>query len=415
MSISGEREFDLLNKIGFIRTAGSEEELGAANIIKSEVESMGLEAKIEPFEIWDAVIEKAEFEVIEPYHKSYTVTCYKGAGNADGLEADFLYVENGGDVALKNAKGKIVMFNGYLRYPLYKKLCEAGVAGIVSYSGTLLETEDDSDLFTRTIRAKLRECGRLPAVNMRATDAFDIIKNKASKVRMTTLNHDVTLESRNVVAEIKGTKYPDEVIVFGSHMDSVPFSTGVYDNGAGSVIHMETLRHFVENPPERTVRFCWYGSEEIGLEGSKAYCRDHAEELKNVIYMVNTDVGGCVLGSETAVVLGSKEFTNYTDAYMKANGYDVDVKQDIYSSDCIPFADNGIPSINFMRFSRDGGAFIHCRHDIIDFLSADALENTTKHVVAFTDHLVNSVVFPEKREIPEEMKEKVDKYLYKKD
>ena len=232
---------------------------------------------------------------------------------------------------------------------------------------------------------------------------------------MTTLNHDITLESRNVVTEIKGSKYPDEVIVFGSHMDSVPFSTGVYDNGAGSVIHMETLRHFVENPPERTVRFCWYGSEEIGLEGSKAYCRDHAEELKNVIYMVNTDVGGCVLGSESAVVLGSKEFTNYTDAYMKANGYEVEVKQDIYSSDCIPFADNGIPSINFMRFSRDGGAFIHCRYDIIDFLSAESLEHTTEHVVAYTDHLVNSVVFPEKREIPEEMKEKVDKYLYKKD
>ncbi|MDO4459154.1 MAG: M20/M25/M40 family metallo-hydrolase [Clostridia bacterium] len=415
MGINGQREFDLLNKIGFIRTAGSAEELKAAEILKAEVESMGLEAKIEPFEIWDAVCEKAELEVIEPYQKKYTVTCYKGCADCENLEAEFAYVDNGGDVALKNVKGKIVLVNGYLRYPLYKKLMDAGVAGFITYSGTLLETEDDSDLFTRTLRETLRTVGVIPGVNMRATDAFDMVKNHASKVRMTTKNHEITLESRNVTTEIKGTKYPDEVVVFGAHMDSVPFSTGVYDNGAGSVIHMEVLRHFVENPPARTIRFCWYGSEEIGLEGSKAWVRDHKDELKNVVYMINTDVGGCVLGSDTAIVLGSKEFTNYTDAYMKANGFDVDVKQDIYSSDCVPFADNGIPSINFMRFSRDGGAFIHCRHDIIDFLSGDSLAKTTEYVTAFADHVVNSVVFPEKRAIPEEMKEKVDKYLYKKE
>lgn len=415
MQINGQREYDLLNKIGFIRTAGSAEELKGAEILKAEVESMGIEAKIEPFEIWDAVIEKAELEVLEPYNKKYTVTCYKGCADCENLEADFLYVENGGDVALKDAKGKIVLVNGYLRLPIYKKLLKAGVAGFITYSGTLLETEEDSDLFTRVIREKLRALGTIPGVNVRATDAFDMVKNGAKRVRMTTKNHGITLESRNVVAEIKGTKYPDEIVVFGAHMDSVPFSTGVYDNGAGSVINMEVLRHFVENPPARTVRFCWYGSEEIGLEGSWAYVKQHADDLDKVVYMVNTDVGGCVLGSETAVVLGSKEMVSYTDGFMKQAGYDVDVKQDIYSSDCIPFADNGIPSINFMRFSRDGGAFIHCRYDIIDYLSADALAHTTYHVADFCDKIVNSVVFPEKREIPEEMKKKVDDYLYKKE
>ena len=415
MQINGQREFDLLNKIGFIRTAGSGEELKAAEIIKAEVESIGLEARIEPFNIWDAVVEKAELEVIEPYNKKYTVTCYKGCADCENLEADFLYVENAGDVSLKEAKGKIVLLNGYLRLPVYKKLLKAGVAGFITYSGTLLETEEDSDLFTRVLREKLRAHGSLPGVNLRATDAFDIVKSGAKRVRMTTKNHAVTLESRNVITEIKGTKYPDEIVVFGSHMDSVPFSTGVYDNGAGSVIHMETLRYFKENPPARTVRFCWYGSEEIGLEGSQAYVRDHKDDLDKVVYMVNTDVGGCVLGSETAIVLGSKEMTDYVDGFMKQAGYDVDVKQDIYSSDCIPFADNGIPSINFMRFSRDGGAFIHCRYDIIDYLSADALAHTTKHVVDFCGRLVNSAVFPEKREIPEDMKKKVDEYLYKKE
>ncbi|MFR1479412.1 MAG: M28 family peptidase [Hydrogeniiclostridium mannosilyticum] len=57
------------------------------------------------------------------------------------------------------------------------------------------------------------------------------------------------------------------------------FSTGVYDNGAGSVINMEILRWFRSiRPPYSEVH--GYGSEEQGLEGSWAYVRAHAEELK---------------------------------------------------------------------------------------------------------------------------------------
>ena len=67
---------------------------------------------------------------------------------------------------------------------------------------------------------------------------------------------------------------------FGAHYDSVDFSKGVYDNGAGSVINMEILRYFKENPPKRTLKFMWYGSEEIGLEGSWAYVKAHKESWR---------------------------------------------------------------------------------------------------------------------------------------
>lgn len=415
MKIDGNREFELLKKIGFVRTAGSEEELKAANILRSEVESMGVKAEIEEFDITDAEIETAELEVLEPYNKKYTVTAYKCCKNAEDLMADFVYAENGDDVSLADVKGKIVLVNGYMRLPLYRKLINAGAAGFVTMSGTLLETEENSDLFTRQIRATLASFGLLPAVNMRITDGFEMVAKKASKVRMTVKNKPVTLKSHNVIAEIKGTKYPEQVVSFGAHYDSVPFSTGVYDNGAGSVINMEIMRYFVENPPKRTVKFMWYGSEEIGLEGSKAYTRMHKDELDKHIFMINVDVGGSVLGFENCHVTASKELTAFTDFFFKTKGHPVTVEQGIYSSDSIPFADNGVPAINFSRDGADGGAFIHCRNDVIDYLSAEALAQTTETVLDYADMMINSVAFPEKREVPQEMVEKVDKYLYKKE
>ena len=60
------RQFELLKKIGFVRVGGSAEELKAAEMLKAEVEAMGIKADIEPFEIEDYVQEVAELEVLEP-------------------------------------------------------------------------------------------------------------------------------------------------------------------------------------------------------------------------------------------------------------------------------------------------------------------------------------------------------------
>lgn len=415
MEISGNREFELLKKIGFIRTAGTEEELKAAEILKAEIESMGLKADIEDFQVADSENDYAELEVLEPYNKKYTCTAYKCSQNVENMEAEFIYVSDGNEVDLKKAKGKVVMVNGFLRVPMYRKLLSVGAIGFVTMTGTLLETEDDSDLFTRKLRATLQAFGLLPGVNIRVTDAFEMVAKKAAKVRLTVKSTPVNITSHNVVTKITGTEYPDEIVSFGAHYDSVPFSTGVYDNGAGSVVNMEVLRHFVENPPKRTVVFCWYGAEEIGLEGSKAYVKAHPEEIEKTVLMINTDVGGPVLGVEKCAVTAGDELLYFTDGFMKINGFAVDTRKDIYSSDSIPFADKGVPAVNFSRDGAPGGAFIHCRHDVIDYLSAEALENTTKHVLKYADTMANAFLLPTKREIPDDIKEKVDNYLYKKE
>ena len=416
MEINGKRAFDLLNKIGFIRLAGSDEEMKAAQILKAEIESTGTEAVIEEFPITDAVIEKAELHVLEPYQKTYEVTAYKRCQNTeeDGLVRELVYVENMLPANLANVKDKIVLVNGGVGIANYKKLVKAGVAGFISMSGSLLNREENADLGTRKMRDTFEAVGVIPAVNLRVSDAFEMVQKGASKVKMIVKNENVNLISHNVIAEIKGTEHPEEVISFGAHYDSVEFSTGVYDNGAGSVIEMELLRHFIKNPPKRTLKFMWYGSEEIGLEGSKAWVRMHEDELDSHIMMVNIDVAAPVLGHDGLAIIGDMSFVNYADGYMKTKGYPVAVSQGIYSSDSMPFANKGIPALNFTRFGAPGSAFIHCRHDVIKYLSAEALDKTLLYTIDFCDSLVNSVVFPCEKNMPKEMVEEIDKYLCKK-
>ena len=418
MEISGKREFELLEKMSFVRMGGTAEEMKAAEILMDEIRAIGLEPVLEDFEVEDADLVKGELEVLEPFNKKYTVTAYKLSESTpeEGLVAPFYYAENLTAVDLEYAKGKIVLVNGYLNLDMFKKLLKAGAVGFITMSGTIIETEENSDLFTRTLRGTLRKFGNMPGANIRVTDAFDIVKNGATKVKLTAVNTPVTRTSHNITVTIKGTERPEEVVSFGGHYDSVEFSTGAHDNAAGSVINMEIARYFAENPPKRTVQIMWYGSEEMGLWGSKAWVRDHEEELKNHLCMINTDMAGVVIGYDVARVIATKEATAHCDAFMKRKGYNVGVTQDIYSSDSIPFADKGVPAVNFVRFGHHiGGTQIHCRYDVKEHLSAEALAKTTQFVLDYGVELVESVVFPFERVIPTEMVEKVDKYLMKKE
>ncbi len=411
------KQFELLKKIGFVRMGGTAEEMKAAEMLKEEIEAMGLTAEIEPFEIEDYVQEKAELEVLEPYNKKYTVRAYKFSENTpeEGIEAPFYYAENMTDVDIANAKGKIILVNGIVRLDLFRKILKSGAVGFISMTGTMLDTEENSDLLQRSTRDTMRAFGNLPAASIRIKDAFEMVKEEASRVRLTIKGENITRTSHNVVTKVSGTDKADEIVSFGAHYDSVEFSTGVYDNGAGSVIIMDILRHFVANPPRRTLQFNWYGSEEMGLLGSKAWVKAHKDELKDHVYMINVDVGGSVLGADQALVLATKEGTTYIDSFMKRKGYAVVVKQDIYSSDGVPFADNGVPSTSFIRFGTQGAGYIHDRNDIIDWLYPKALERTTKFVQDYAEEMINAEVFPVAKVVPPEMVEKVDNYLFKKE
>ena len=417
MEICGKREMELLEKIGFTRIAGSPEEEKAAQILKEECDKLGVPAIIQPFEIEQGIVEEATLEILEPFQQEIPVTGYQCAQNTpeEGLEAPFLYVENADDVSLSDARGKIVLVNGYMRVPLFRKLMKAGVAGIVTMEGQLRDKREETDLSTRKLRRTLRAFGNVPMVHTRVLDAIDMVRKGACKARLVLKGRTEEWTSHNVIATVLGTEKPEEIVSFGAHYDSVDFSKGVYDNGAGSVINMEVLRYFAENPPKRTLKFVWYGSEEIGLEGSWAYVKAHKEELEAHKLMINVDVGGPVLGVDRITARAEKALASYLEYFVKIHGFAAEVKQGIYSSDSIPFADSGVPGVNFSRDGAPGAAYIHDRFDTLSFLSADMLEKTTRIVLEFGKEMANAALVPVERKIPQNIVEDVEKYLYKKE
>ena len=96
-----------------------------------------------------------------------------------------------------------------------------------------------------------------------------------------------TYNSQNIIVTKKGNS-SKEVIV-GAHYDSVG-THGVDDNGSGTVVNLETAKRFVNKETPYTVKFVFFGAEEVGLKGSKAYSDAMTdEEVDNTLYMLNMD------------------------------------------------------------------------------------------------------------------------------
>jgi carboxypeptidase Q len=99
--------------------------------------------------------------------------------------------------------------------------------------------------------------------------------------------------SRNVIAEIKGSEKPNEVIVMGGHIDSWDVGQGAMDDGAGCVSAWEALRLIKQLGvrPKRTIRVVLWTNEEIGTAGGNGYRDAHRAELGDHIYALESDNG----------------------------------------------------------------------------------------------------------------------------
>jgi hypothetical protein len=109
-------------------------------------------------------------------------------------------------------------------------------------------------------------------------------------------NSNAPVVARNIIATIPGSKYPEEEIVVGGHLDSWDLATGATDNGLGSFSILDMARCFaaLDLHPERTVRFVLFMGEEQGLLGSTALVNElkRTGELSHVKCMINLDMSG---------------------------------------------------------------------------------------------------------------------------
>ena len=105
----------------------------------------------------------------------------------------------------------------------------------------------------------------------------------------------------NVVAEIRGSAKPEEVVLLGAHLDSWDLGTGALDNGVNSALVVEVARAIAAGPrPMRTVRFVLFTGEENGLLGSRGYVAGHRDEMDRYDAVLIHDIGdGKVIGYYT--------------------------------------------------------------------------------------------------------------------
>jgi aminopeptidase Y len=164
-----------------------------------------------------------------------------------------------------------------------------------------------------------------------------------------------TVTTTNVLAEWPGST--DEVVMVGAHLDSVPAGPGINDNGSGiaGILAIAEALAAADLPTDRTIRFGWWGAEEVGLVGSQAYVDSlSTAELDRLVAYLNVDMIGspnwirgvgdpAVASVSDTVSPGSAEITTRFESYFAELGLPtVPIWSDGRSDDG-SFAEAGVP------------------------------------------------------------------------
>lgn len=396
----------IFEETAYIRTGGSQQELETARYLQAECAKFGCEAQLEAFAVDMSTIETAVLLA-----DGVEVPCkgYLGAGSAT-VEAPLYYLRDTTPQSLRLCKGKIVLFDGYPGYWRYQDLLESGAVGFISYDGDA--NYADRDIDQRELRSYVSNGKLLPGVNINVKDAMALVKNKVSTAKIQLKQQTYPADSHNVVLDLPGER--EQYIVLTAHYDSTSLSQGAFDNMSGSIGLLSMAETFSKKPHRYGLRFVWCGSEERGLLGSKAYCNAHEESLQDIVLNVNLDMIGCIMGKFIACCTSEEKLVNYLQYFSSELGFGCSPYQDVYSSDSTPFADRGIPAISFARSAPSCTATIHNRYDTRAIMDEAQMIEDIHFICAFVERMVNAVHCPISREIPDNMKEKLDEYLARK-
>lgn len=408
MCMDKNRAWKLLEDISFVRVAGSEEDLKCAQMLKETCEAAGVPAVIEDFEVDVVTIHKATLEVLEPEYHAYPVIGIGKTPNTpeEGVIGGFKYIEDAREANLTDVNGKIVLMQGRAKPELFENLKKKGALGYIAIGGNLYEDESiKNELRPTNAFGKNNE---LPGVKIHISEAEKLVLSKPTKVKLTLNSEEGKATAHNVVATIEGTDLKDEVLCFSAHSDSVPYSKGSWDNGTGSVTIMELLHYFKAHGSRRTLKFVWCGAEEIGLEGSKAYCKAHEEELKDYIFNINFDMTGVTIGYEHCCCSTSEDTLHAIEYLAKIDNYPLKAELGTYPSDSTSFATAGVPAVTFARLQAMGGAQIHNHNDTMEHLDPDSFMITLNFVAKFADQIANAPVNPIPRKFADSVTEKIE-------
>ncbi|XWN38301.1 MAG: M28 family metallopeptidase [Balneola sp.] len=318
----------------------------------------------------------------------------------EGITAEILLVKSFEDLEEKGseAQGKIVLFN--VPFTTYGQTVQYRVNGASAAAkhgavASVIASVASYSMQTPHTGTMSYEDGvkKIPHAALTTEDA-NLIERFIKRGETVTLTLKMEAEnlpdaqSRNVIAEIGGSEFPEEIIVLGGHIDAWDNGHGAMDDGGGCVAAWEALRLIKETGvrPKRTIRVVLWTNEENGLRGANEYLRWVQEEeksLENHILAMESDAGVF-----DPIGFG---FSGSDDAYkilveigkMLKNADSGEVRKGGGGADIGPLMRNGVPGMGLNVDRSKYFWFHHTAVDTIDKLNIDDFNECVATMAVF--------------------------------
>jgi len=390
----------LCNNIG-PRLSGSAQAQHAAQYVAAEMRKLGLDVQLEKVMVphWVRGIETGElvqFTGQAPGTTQKIVLTALGGSVAtptQGVTAEMVVVDSFAHLASlgkEKVAGKIVLFN--VRFD--KQLAAQGFGGdaygqAVVYRGIGASASARLGAIATVVRSvggadyRLPHTGalgyeenapKIPAAAVTPEDA-DLIAYLATqgtvKIHLTLTPQTLAdVESYNVIADIKGSEHPEQVVIVSGHLDSWDLGTGAIDDGAGVTVSMQAAQLIkrLGLKPKRTIRVIAWMNEENGLMGGRTYAEDYKAEFSNHIAAVESDLGaGHPVGITAHASARALEMLQPISAILQASGAGiVRQTQNAEGADISPLDAAGIPTLAPIQDNRTYFNYHHTAADTLD-------------------------------------------------
>jgi hypothetical protein len=412
----------LANNIG-PRLSGSGQAAKAVEYVASELKAIGCEVQLEKVMVphWIRGEETAtliQFPGQAPNTTQKIVLCALGdsvATPAQGIEADVIVVSNFDELKSlprDRVAGKIVLFN----YSFDKQMAAEGRGGQAYGEAVVYRSHGPSEAARRgAIACLIRSVGgadyRLPhtgqtdyandapeipagAVTTEDADLIaDLVRQGPVKMKLTLTPQTLPdIESANVIADIKGSEHPEQVVIVSGHLDSWDLGTGAIDDGAGVAVSMEAanLIQKLHLKPKRTIRVIAWMNEENGEAGSKQYAKDHEKEISNHFAAMETDGGaGHPIGVNIKANPEVKKLFAPVASILQQSGAGILTLVEHCGADIEPLEKARVPAFSPIQDSRFYFNYHHTAADTLDKIVPKELAENSAIVAAFAYALAN--------------------------
>ena len=290
------------------RFSGTQNLEDALDWILEQMQEDGLDnVRGEPVMVPRWVRGEESVELIEPRSRDLPMLGLGGSVGtpAEGITAEVLVVRSFEELEARasEAEGKIVLFNAvftnYGQTVAYRGNGANAAASVGAVASLIRSVTPYSQQTPHTGGMNYAEdVRRIPhaAITVEDAEMLQRLQDRGERI-VVRLKMEAEMladaPSRNVIAEIRGSEFPDEVIVLGGHIDSWDVGQGAMDDGGGCIAAWEAVRLMkaLGLRPRRTVRVVLWTNEENGLRGGNAYRDAHIDELDDHILAMESDSG----------------------------------------------------------------------------------------------------------------------------